>query len=227
MEGVPHCCRSEEFNAAIKSGAIHMKIIDNQKGIALVTSLMLTLISLTIIMALFYLLEMGVKTSGAQKRYRTALEASYGGAEVVLKDVVPLIFQGYSSGKIHDEFDTAGLDMQFPSGTKCMQEKLNLPTSKWSSSCSSTINPKSLPDVSFTLQATGASTAPFTVFTKIVDTLKGNSDTSGLQLEGAGVAEASAVITPQHFPYVYRVEVQAERSVKATEQANLSVLYAY
>jgi hypothetical protein len=204
-----------------------MKIITNQKGVALVTSLMLTLISLTIIMALFYLLELGVKSSGAEKRYRTALEASYGGAEVVLKDVVPLVFQGYSSANIHNEFNAAGFDMQFPSGTKCLQEKLNLPTSQWSSSCSSTINAKTLPDISFTLQATGASSAPFTVFTKIVDTMKGNSDTSGLQLEGAGVAEASSVITPQHFPFVYRVEVQAERSVKATEQANLSVLYAY
>jgi hypothetical protein len=206
-----------------------MKLLVNQKGIALVTALMLTLISMTIIMALFYLLEQGVRTSGAQKRYRTALEASYGGAEVVLKDVVPLIFQGYSSATIHDDFATADsrINMQFPSGTTCLQKKLNLPTSQWPSSCSSTVNAKSSADISFTLQAYGDTAVPFTVFTKIVDTLKGNSDTSGLQLEGAGVAEASSVITPQHFPFVYRLEVLAEASKRNPEQANLSVLYAY
>lgn len=204
-----------------------MKILANQKGIALITSLMLTLISLTIIMGLYYLLEQSTKISGAQKRYKTALEASYGGAEVVLKDVIPLVFQGYSTNKIHDQFTAEGLDMQFASGTACLKEKLNQPTSEWSSSCSSTVKAKSMSDMSFNLQATGASTVPYTVFTKIIDTLKGNSDTSGLQLEGSGVAESSPVITPQHFPFVYRVEVQAERQVNALEQANLSVLYAY
>lgn len=205
-----------------------MRRLKNEKGIALVTALMLTLISMTIIMSLLYLLGLGVQISASQKRYKTALEASYGGAEVVLKDVVPLIFQGYSTSQIHDQFDVAGgVDMQFPSGTACLNEKLTEPTSLWSSSCSSTVNAKSSSDVSFTLQATGPSTVPFAVYTKIVDTVKGNSDTSGLQLEGAGVAEASTVITPQHFPFVYRVEVQAERAVRATERSNLSVLYAY
>lgn len=202
-----------------------MKLIASQRGIALVTTLMLTLISMAIVMAMFYLIGQGVQISASQKRYRTALEASYGGAEVVLKDVVPLIFQGYSSAKIHTQF--ADVDMQFPSGNTCLKQKLNFPTSQWSSSCSQTLQAKAASDISFTLPATGAGTAPFTVFTKIVDTILGNSDTSGLQLEGAGVAEASSVITPQHFPFVYRLEVQAERSTKAAEQANLSVLYAY
>jgi hypothetical protein len=202
-----------------------MKLLTNQNGIALITTLMLTLISMAIVMAMLYLVGQGVQISSSQKRYRTALEASYGGAEVVLKDVVPLIFQGYSSAKIHNQF--AEVDMEFPSGNSCFKQKLNLPTSQWSSSCSQTLNSKVAPDISFTLPATGTGTVPFTVFTKIVDTILGNSDTSGLQLEGAGVAEASSVITPQHFPFVYRLEVQAERSTKATEQANLSVLYAY
>jgi hypothetical protein len=202
-----------------------MKPLANQQGIALITALMLTLISLSIVMALFYLIGRGVEISASQKRYRTALEAAYGGNEVVLKDVIPLIFQGYSSANIHDQF--AALGMQFPSGTTCLQRKLTLPTSEWTTFCSQTLNAKSSPDMIFTLQATTATAAPFTVFTKIVDTVNGNSDTSGLQLEGAGVAEASSVITPQHYPFIYRLEVQAERSVQATEQANLSILYAY
>lgn len=202
-----------------------MKLIGNEKGIALITALMLTMISLTLILGLLYMLGQGVLMSASQKRYRTALEASYGGAEVVLKDVVPMVFQGYSSSQLSSQF--AGVSMQFGSGNACLKQKLNLPTSQWSGSCSSTINAKSASDISFTLQATGPSSAPYTVYAKIVDTLKGNTDTSGLQLEGAGVAEAAAVITPQHFPFVYRLEVQAERSMNAVERANVSVLYAY
>jgi len=203
-----------------------MNYLSNQKGIALITALMLTLICLSIVMAMYYLIGQGVTTSASQKTYRTASEASYGGADIVLKDVVPLVFQGLSSASIHDEF-TGSVDLQFPSGSKCLHDKLSMKTSDWPTSCSQTLDAKTSSDLTFTLKADSVSAKPFKVYSKIVDTVNGNSDTSGLQLEGAGVAEASSVITPQHFPYVYRLEVQAERSVNATEQANLSVMYAY
>ena len=75
------------------------------------------------------------------------------------------------------------------------------------------------------LQATTGS--PFTVYTKIVDTVPGNSDISGLQLEGSGVAESSSLLRPQQIPYIYRIEIQGERKDNPTAQANLEVLYAY
>lgn len=203
-----------------------MKILANQRGIALITALILTLISLTVVMVMFYLIGQGVQVSASEKRYRTALEASYGGADISLKDVVPLVFQGLSSTKIQAAFP-GDVNLQLSSGTACLSEKLNKPTDQWSASCSQTLDPKTFPDMQFTLKADSAVAAPYKVYTKIVDTINGNSDTSGLQLEGAGVAETSAVITPQHFPYIYTLEVQAEKSTHATEQANLSVQYAY
>jgi hypothetical protein len=197
----------------------------NQKGIALVTALMLTLISLAIISALLIMILRGVQTSASEKKYRTALEATYGGTEITMKDVTPLVFQGYSGAQLSAKF--AGVDdMTFPSGTACFHQKLTLPTSLWSSSCSQTLNPTSSPDVSFKLKGINNSNAPYTVYAKYVDSTIGNTDISGLQLEGSGVAEASAIITPKHFPNVYRLEVRAERSA-TTEQANISVLYAY
>ena len=39
------------------------------------------------ITALLYMMTTGTKISGAQKRYLTALDASYGGAEIVAKDI--------------------------------------------------------------------------------------------------------------------------------------------
>jgi hypothetical protein len=65
------------------------------------------------------------------------------------------------------------------------------------------------------------------VYTKIVDTVPGNSDLSGLQLEGAGVAETSPLVKPLQIPYIYRIEIQGERKNNPTAQANLEVLYAY
>jgi hypothetical protein len=202
-----------------------MNLINNQRGIALVTALMFTLISLAIIMTLLYFMTQGIQASASHKRYKTALEASYGGAEIVLKEVIPQIFQGYSSSQLNTAF--SGIGMHIDATTSCLKLKLTTPTSKWPSSCSQTLDPKSSSDLNFTLQAQGASSAPFTVYSKIVDTVTGNTDTSGLQLEGSGVAEAGSIVTPQHFPYFYRVEVQGERSTHATEHANLDIQYAY
>lgn len=197
-----------------------VKPLKNERGIALVTSLMLTLITLGIILSLFYMITQGTKQQGAMKRYRTALEATHGGQQIFVNDIIPALMRNYSS--INTDFTIISPVV----GSKaCLQAKLNTATSAWPSACSQTTSPKKDPDIQISLQSTNS--APFTVYSKIVDTIAGNSDTTGLQLEGAGVAETVSVIRPQHFPYIYRVEIQGERSANATEQANISVLYAY
>jgi hypothetical protein len=203
------------------------KLLQNEEGIALVTALMLTLISMAIILALFYMMTLGIRASGAQKRYKTSLEASHGGAELSLKEIVPTIMRNYSSATLVAQMqaDYAGIGLQVNTSQACLQAKLSRSSQSWPAACSRSLAPKQSPDLSFTLQA--ATGDPFTVYTKIVDTVKGNTDVSGLQLEGGGVAESSPVLTPQHYPYIYRLEVQGERSSNATEQANISALYAY
>lgn len=208
-------------------GGTAMILFNNQKGIALVTSLMLTLISMTIVMALMYIITSSTKTSGLVKKYKTSLEASYGGTEILTKDVFPMILKNYSSPSLITDLATtySGLDLQVKTTQGCLQTKLVKSTKNWPSNCSNTSNPKENPDLQFTLSAkTGE---PFVVYSKIVDTTEGNSDVSGTQLEGAGVAEGNSVLTPQHFPYVYRLEVQGERQSNSSAQANVEVLYAY
>lgn len=205
-----------------------MKILSaNEKGIALVTALMFTLISLTIVMALLYMITRSTQISGQQKKYKTSLEAAYGGTEIITKDIIPMILSNYSSPTlvptITDAFDA--VDMEVNATQKCLQSKLTQSTKNWPAGCSNIPNPKKEPDLTFQLSA--ATGNPFTVYSKIVDTSSGNSDVSGLQLEGSGVAEGSSLITPQHFPYIYRVEVQGERENNPTTQANIEVLYAY
>lgn len=202
-----------------------MKLLNNQQGFALVTALMLTLITLTIVTSMLYLITRNVQVSGSQKRYRNVLEASYGGSEIVLKDVIPLILQGNTMTEIADEFPS-DMNILSPSGITSLVTKLSLPTSKWPSTYNQTFNPKTSADITFNVPGTSAAST-YNVYAKIVDSKEGNTDLSGLQLEGAGVAEAASVVTPQHFPNVYRVEVLAERPVKTSEQAEVSVLYAY
>jgi len=199
----------------------------NESGVALVTSLLLTLISLTIVMAVMYMITQSVQQTGLVKRYKTALEASYGGTDIVMKEVIPEIMKSFESASLVSDIETtfSAVSLLVLTTDTCLQNKLSLGTKAWDASCSQTSNPKSDPDIRFQMPALNGQ--PYTVYAKIVDTLGGNTDTSGLQLEGGGVAESLSFITPQHLPYVYRLEIQAERSANATEQANMSVLYAY
>lgn len=206
-----------------------MLSIHNNKGIALITALMLTLLSLTIVMALLYIVTQGTKWSAQNKKYRNALEASYAGTEILTKEVIPFVMKNYSSGTLISDLQTSSLgtavDLQVASTQTCLQAKLTKKTTDWPSGCSVTSNPKDMPDFRYRMSAVTGNN--FIVYSKIVDTTSGNTDVSGLTLEGAGVAESTSILTPQHFPYVYRIEIQGERETNAAAQANIEVLYAY
>ncbi|WP_054693577.1 hypothetical protein [Geotalea toluenoxydans] len=170
------------------------------------------------------------KDVGAQKRYRNALEASYGGTELVTRTVIPRPFrQLFGRDKKHfDDFGTS-LSLMFPSGNG-LETKLTTATSSWPTTVSKTVNAKEAPDLTFVLQ--GATTGNnFKVYTKIVDTVPGVGliDTSGIDYldAGAGVAGTSATTQTPRTPNLYSFEVQGEAEVNPKEKAALSVLYAY
>ena len=201
-------------------------------GFALITALMFTLISLTIVTAMMYLVTQSAKVSGANKRYKTAIEASYGGAELLAKDIIPFLMLNAVNAStlaslVSAAYGPATNVVIGQSGqaadVACLQLKLKGPSSTWGS-CSKTPSPTDHPDLTYSvLSATGS---PYTIYAKIVETKTGNSDTSGLQLQGEGVAEASASITPMHNPYIYRLEVQGQQSA-TSERGDIEVLYAY
>jgi hypothetical protein len=60
----------------------------NNKGIALVTTLVLGLVALTFIGALLYMLTSESGSSGISKRYTTALEAAKGAADYVISGLL-------------------------------------------------------------------------------------------------------------------------------------------
>ncbi len=204
-----------------------MDILRNENGVALITALLLTLISLVIAMMLLYMVIMGTKMSAAQKRYKNSLAASYGGVELFTGEVIPKLFQGYSTSKISDAIP--GIDLNIATTNACLQQKVKSRVADWTScnADSMTADPKKSPDMSFRLPGMSPG-SDYTVFAKIVDTKPGNSDQSGNYLD-AGVAVAGNVpgVPPPHQPSLLTIEVQGERSDNPQEKANLSVLYMY
>jgi hypothetical protein len=232
-------------------GKAIMKILNNDKGVALITSLMFTTLSLVICMSLLYMVTSSIKVSGAIKRYKTVMDATYGGTEIMTKDLMvkALSYGSGSAGTFSDNISgqMGGLN---PTFSDCFQVRLENSKKNWSAACANVNgNPKSSPDVTFSL--TPATGSPYTVYSKIVDTsdwrfvsfsspagggvpvllnkgTPGNSDRGG---GDAGITKGGTVTQKKpdipHYPYMYRIEVQGERQQNSDEKATISVQYAY
>jgi hypothetical protein len=226
VEGEHACCKTKESFKLRGDWALRSLL--TKKGAALITVIALIVVTSAIVATVYYFIRKGVEVSGLQKKYQTAREASLGGLDVFTKEVLPMAIGGTTLTNVVASFNAiTSAQVQQGASNTCFSDKLQKNTANWTVGCSSTLDAKSSPDIRFTLS--GASPArPFDVYTKIIDTVAGNSNTSGITLEGQGTAESqSGIITAQHFPYMYRMEVQSERQNDATEKANFTVLYAY
>jgi Tfp pilus assembly protein PilX len=219
-----------------------MKMCRGQKGIALVMALIIAVVVLAAVSALIYLVTIGTSMSGFQKRYQTAQEAAKGGLELVTKEIVPRTISkaelsadlSSMKGSIATDYSTVSLSFPATTSTACLQNKLLDSTwigttNNWTScgAANMSLNPAEAPDITFRL-AGNPGAADFNVLVKIVDTVAGNTDISGLDLQGMGVVETgSGMVTPKQNPYMYRLEIRAERTTNPDERANLSVLFAY
>lgn len=207
-----------------------MKYLRNEDGIALLTALMFTLLCLGMIMTLLYYVIAGTKMSAAQKRYRSTLEASYGGTEFITKTIIPRLFNNYVGGSASLLQDFGGSDkLGLTFASTGLDTKLSTSTSGWVG-LNKTIDPKDTPDVTFTLPGQNAG-SNYKVYTKIVDTIAGVGllDASGIDYldGGQGVAGTSNSTSTPRTPNIYSIEVQGEATVNPTEKAGVSVLYAY
>lgn len=205
----------------------------HKKGVAMVLVLMIILISSLLVGAILYFLGRGTEVSVLEKNYKTAKEASYGTVDFFLKDFIPTSISiatstpGSSISSALSAFNlSTNTAVTGVATNACFSSKLLSATSSWHTTCVSDTNIKNSADLKLTLKSTLG--APYDVYVKITDTVAGNTNTGGVALEGTGVTEsASGVITPQHFPYMYSIEVQGEKQQNPTERAQLEVLYAY
>ena len=203
-----HCirkCRPGACNAAVS----------NEKGIALVMILLLAAIALTIIAALIYMVTSGSQISGMEKRYKTALEAGIGGADVTYQLI---------AARADPAIPLDGWNLAL--SATCLADKLNFSTEDWDPTCSNTatVGPSSY-DMTFTL---GTSPYPtYTVYSKIVDTIEGNSGGDEGLLGKGVIASGTGEVTVVHRPYLYRIEIDSENAANPAERAKLSILYQY
>lgn len=243
-------------------GWVLCSALGNEKGIALALVLVLSLIALGIMTGLIYMLTSGTQVSGVQKRYKTTLEAARGGNDVAFK-IVDLTNDATFSAKITALINTfnsasittpnsctvANTTYTLLDGKKCSDHindctamsypglcvKLTVPASCWSNCDSSfTVNPGSA--TTFDMKFDIGTDPVYTVYTKIVDRTDGNSGPSTSSLISSGVVSDQGGIPVVSYPYLYTIEVDAEKkrtdaeiaaNPSASERAKLSVLYQY
>ena len=220
----------------------------NEKGIALVMILILAAIALAIMAGLIYMITSSTQISGMQKRYKTALEASVGGADVFYQfislrgnptDTIPLqnvlstIFPTITTaGGVSGPGGCSGTDI---SGKTFygFEAKLKTPSTSWSAACdpdNMSITPATATsyDMRFDL---GISPYPtYRVYAKIASTVEGNSAADkGLLGKGvvASSGSGSGEVTVMSVPYLYTVEMDAQNLANPSERGKLSILYQY
>ena len=226
-----------------------MRHLQNRDGFALITALMFTMLSLVITLSLLYMVTAGIKTSGTLKSYRSTTDAAYGGVDIMIKDIINSNLLNASTMDANT-FSTQMTNYvaSFSSASvaaNCLQIKLTTASRSWPAACadkSLSANASSY-DIKFSLNGKPGEPA-FNVYAKIVDTMEyiyddytpdgtkvtirsaGNTDLSTTQLEGSGVVNGSTNNNPSQ-PYMYRIEVQAERPAPYTEKSKISVQYVY
>jgi len=223
----------------------NMRPAQNEKGIALVSALLFMMLSLGILMTLLYMVTQGTKMTAANKRYRTALEASYGASELLAKDLLPTIFRDYTSGNgiatLASKYSALNMTM---ADSNCFAQKTRFSTASWDPTVCGSLTKTTItneqPDITFNLKATN-DTSGYNVYTKIIDTKCGGDSAAGqlcsnsrepppgteMLSDGSSVSNATGTVRPMPMPAYYRIDIQGERALNPKEKSKLSVLYAY
>jgi len=206
---------------------------DNKKnrmdrGVALISALIVVSVAAGIFAAIMYYAMTGSEISGLQRKYQSSKEASLGAIDILTKDILPRVISG-------EELSAAvtGMTDQYflpkiqadAARNACFRSKLTSITSAWAvgTTCDSGSDATVNSDIVLNLKSTSTSTRPFVVSMKIIDTVSGNSDTSGNVLE----VDESGLVKVQHFPFLYTIAADARPQNSTTERANIEVLYAY
>jgi hypothetical protein len=178
-------------------------------------ALILGLIGMLMVGSLLYMAGTGIWVSGSKNRYQAALESAHGGLSFFAKEII----QRGVGGATLASMGTYGgiltaLDPDF--------------ATKLTTTGSLGVGgyPANNPDVTLTFPSV-APNPNMVVNSTVLSTSRGNSGTSSNVLVGGGVvSNNSGTVTPQHIPYLYETEIQAQ-SVNSQENARLSAIYAY
>jgi len=200
-----------------------MKLLKNDRGVALLLVLVLSAVGLIIAMALAYMITESTKMSGMTKRFKSAFEAGEAGARIA----VQLIDARGNPAIPLPNFVIPNTARLFDPNTG----KLFATTSLWSAGTStSTIidaNDAATYDFRFDIGVGPV----YRVYVKIVDTIRGNTAPSpgGKNLHKHGVVAnaGSSELVAAAYPFLYTVEILSQDSTNPLERARFNVLYQY
>jgi hypothetical protein len=189
---------------------------------------------------LIYMITTGTRVSGLQKRYKTALEAGKGGADLFYQVIA---LRGETSGQASflSNINTFGLNSSVTStsggcsgtnggtlyNTSVIQTKLMTSSTTWSSGCNSSLTIDPSDPNSYDMKADLGTGPKYTVYAKIVAVSDGNSGgDEGLFNKGV-VSANTGEVSVMSIPFLYAVEVVSENAANPNERAKLSILYQY
>ena len=211
-----------------------LKNCGTERGVALVSALIVVSVAAGLFAAIMYFSLTGTEISGLQRKYQSSREASLGAIDVLTKDLLPRVMGGTNlSAAVSALVKPAAVMPAITADAAkdaCFTAKLSKATSGWpGGTCDTGTDPTVNPDIVFNLKGKADQTKPYVVNMKIIDTVSGNSDRTGVVLDlGSGVVDdASALIRIQHFPFLYTIVTDARQQGSTTERANIEVLYAY
>lgn len=185
----------------------------NQKGIALITVLVVAAIVMTLSGLAYQFLIKGTIISGLNLRYKEADSSLVAGAQ-------------YTKWVINQYRTTGSVPTTLPFGasdSSCLSKKLNEPINNWGS-CPKTADPVNNYDIKLSL-----GTKNYTVYAEIINTLKGNTKAGGSASLNTGAVSAGKtgtnVVIPPTAPYLYRIELVAVKSNDV--HSKVSALFGY
>jgi len=202
-------------------------VLRSEKGVALALVLILAAIALAIMAALIYMITSTTQISGMQKRYKTALEAGLGGADVTYQ-----LISARGNPNINNINFTQAVT------NDCLIAKLNTTTTStnwvscgsgadYTKTTSTSINPDDATTYDFRFALGASPYLTYSGFGKIVNTVAGNSGgDEGLVGKGV-VSSGSGEIPVMSIPYMYSLEVLTQSQSNPNERAKLSILYEY
>lgn len=192
-----------------------MRLRRNEQGIALAIVMLLALVAVVLASAMLYMTARWAGITGMEKQYKTAYEAALGGTDV-------------SFNFIGARGDNAMIDPTLgvtTSSDNCVGDKLTKPTGLWRNTCDNTIVINPLVATSFDFRFDLGS---YRVYSKIVDTVEGNSAASvGLETANSVANSGTGEVQVFQMPFLYTIEILSERAGNPAERSRVSVLYQY
>jgi len=196
-----------------------MKVIMNEKGIALIIALITALLILILGSIALYVSIKSTEMSGGFRQYRASIQAAKGGYEKT-KYIIGYI-------KVHNTAPTSYGN--FTNSTnfkdKVKYATVDNTTSVWIYNNNDAQNPDttvSNPDIKFNI-------GNYTIYVKLINTTIGNTATGSsgkLNAGGVTTSKSGSVISPPTVPYLYTLEI-VSKSNMTNREAVVSVLYGY